>query len=85
MQIINISVPWAKEYFQSQKLFKELQKSYPEIKFKEYDFDYNRKQINYYQVGPMLPIFLFLDNNQEITRLYRPTKEDVLKVLQKFY
>ena len=83
MKVIKIGASWCSGCVIMRKRFEEIEKLRT-FESKYYDFDiYEDMLIEKYNIGDKLPIFIFLDdNNNEIKRLIgEPSVEEILKVL----
>ena len=47
----------------------EIEKKFPNFEHIEYDFDLDEEVISKYNVGEVLPVFILLDGDKEVTRL----------------
>ncbi len=47
----------------------EIEKKFPNFEHIEYDFDLDEEIIAKYNVGEVLPVFILLDGDTEVTRL----------------
>lgn len=47
----------------------EIEKKFPNFEHIEYDFDLDEEIISKYNVGEVLPVFILLDGDTEVTRL----------------
>ena len=47
----------------------EIEKKFPNFEHIEYDFDLDEDVIAKYNVGEVLPVFILLDGDTEVTRL----------------
>ncbi len=69
MKIINVSALWCPSCLIMRSRMNEIRKLYPHIEIEEYDYDENEDLVNDMRVGKILPVFVFINNNQEIKRL----------------
>ena len=75
--IIEISAIWCSSCLVMPKRWKEIQKEFPSIEWKKYDFDL-APEVQKYQVGEKLPVLIFEKDGNEISRLVgERTKEEV--------
>ena len=83
MKVIKIGASWCSGCVVMRPRWDKIEKI-RKIETEYYDFDiYEDMLKDKYQIGDKLPIFIFLDNNnQEITRLVgEPSEEEILKVI----
>lgn len=80
MKIIKISAIWCPGCLVMKKVWKNILNSYNNLDITELDYDINNEEIKKYNPGKVLPIVIFLDdNNNELTRLIGEQKEETLK------
>lgn len=80
MKIIKISAIWCPGCLVMKKVWKNILNSYNDLDITELDYDINNEEIKKYNPGKVLPIVIFLDdNNNELTRLIGEQKEETLK------
>ena len=80
MKIIKISAIWCPGCLVMKKVWKNILNSYNDLDITELDYDMNSEEIKKYNPGKVLPIVIFLDdNNNELTRLIGEQKEETLK------
>lgn len=80
MKIIKISAIWCPGCLVMKKVWKNILNSYNNLDITELDYDMNSEEIKKYNPGKVLPIVIFLDdNNNELTRLIGEQKEGTLK------
>lgn len=83
MKVIKIGASWCSGCIIMRKRWDEIEKIRT-FESEYYDFDIHEDMlIEKYNIGSQLPIFIFLDdNNNEIKRLIgEPSIDDILKVL----
>lgn len=83
MKVIKIGASWCSGCIIMRKRWDEIEKIRT-FESEYYDFDIHEDMlIKKYNIGSQLPIFIFLDdNNNEIKRLIgEPSIDDILKVL----
>ena len=85
MEIVNINALWSQNYFNHKTLMQKLKNQYNEIKYIDYDYDFKREQIKFFNIAPMLPVLIIFNDNQEVARLYNPTLEQIEKILDNKY
>ena len=63
------------------KKINELKKEYEDIEYEDYDFDFD--DIEKFNVGKILPVFIFYKNGKEITRLCgEHKKEEFIRIIE---
>jgi thiol-disulfide isomerase/thioredoxin len=69
MKIIKISALWCPGCLIVDKNVSKVLKEYPDIELVEYDYDFDEEEVKKYNVGSILPVLIFIDNDNEISRL----------------
>ena len=77
MKIIRISAIWCPACLIMKKVWKNIDVSNFEII--DYDYDMDNTEIEKYNVGKILPVYIFIDNDKEIKRLVGELSLDKLK------
>jgi thioredoxin-related protein len=63
------------------KIINELKSEYKNIDFEDYDYDFD--DIEKFNVGKILPVFIFYKDDKEITRLCgEHKKEEFIKIIE---
>jgi len=70
MKILKFGAEWCSGCIIMKPRWQEIEKEYPELDTKYYDFDVDKDQIEKYEINDILPVFIFLDkDDKEIIRL----------------
>ena len=81
MKIIKIGAIWCPGCLVMNKIWNKLNKDY-ELDIIELDYDMNSDEVMKYNVGKVLPVIIFMDDEGiEIERLVGEQKEDKLRNL----
>ena len=81
MKIIKIGAIWCPGCLVMNKIWNKINKDY-ELDIIELDYDMNNDEVMNYNVGKVLPVIIFMDNEGiEIERLVGEQKEDKLRML----
>ena len=88
MKMIKISAVWCGGCLVMNKIFNDIKKE-KTIEIIEYDYDMDFDEIEKYQVGNILPVFIFMDkNNNEYKRVIGEVKKqeliNVIEELEQF-
>ena len=88
MKMIKISAVWCGGCLVMNKIFNDIKKE-KTIEIIEYDYDMDFGEIEKYQVGNILPVFIFMDkNNNEYKRVIGEVKKqeliNVIEELEQF-
>ena len=79
MKIIKIGAIWCPGCLVMKKIWKNILNDY-DLDITELDYDRNSEEVKQYNPGKVLPVVIFLDdNNQELERLIGEQKEDTLR------
>lgn len=83
MKIIKITAVWCGGCLVMNKIFNEIKKD-KEIEIIEYDYDMDFDEIEKYQVGNILPVFIFVDkNNNECKRVIgEAKKQEIINIIE---
>lgn len=81
MKIIKIGAIWCPGCLVMNKIWNKINKDY-ELDILDLDYDMNNDEVMNYNVGKVLPVIIFMDNEGiEIERLVGEQKEDKLRML----
>ena len=69
IKLIRISAVWCPACLIMRPRMKKKKKKFPNFEHIEYDYDLDEEVIVKYNVGEVLPVFILLDNDKEVTRL----------------
>lgn len=69
MKIIKINAIWCSACISMYKVWKDIEKNYPEIEIISYDYDIDEDIVKEYNVGDILPVAIFYKNEIEVARL----------------
>ena len=54
-----------------------------DIKVTNLDYDFDSEEVSKWDIGKVLPVLIFIDNDQEITRLVgEHSKEEILEIVR---
>lgn len=85
MKVIKISALWCSACIINNKIWKDIKKDFPDLEIEELDFDFD-EDVKKYNVGDILPVVIFVDNNREIKRLIgEKKKDDIYRVIEELY
>ena len=80
MKIIRIGAIWCPGCLVMKKVWKNIMADYPDLDITELDLDMDKEEANKYEPGKVLPICIFLDDNDnELERLIGEVKEEVIR------
>lgn len=81
MKLIKITAIWCISCIYMNELLKDIQYEYETLDF---DYDRNKKEIEKYNIGKTLPVYILLDeNDKEINRLIgEKSKQQMIEFLK---
>lgn len=83
MKIIRVSAIWCPACLVMRPIMNEIEEMFPNIEQIEYDYDLDEDEIKKYNVGNILPVFIVLDEDKEITRIIgEKKKEEIINILK---
>ena len=83
MKIIKINAMWCSACISMHKIWKEIEKAYPNIEITSYDYDMDEDEVKKYNVGEILPVAIFYKEDVEIARLNGEKKlDDIIKIIE---
>ena len=74
MRVVKINAIWCSGCLVMNKIWKNITKKY-EIETLNLDYDMDEEEVNKYNVGDILPVFIFFDQDKEITRVIGEVSE----------
>lgn len=85
MKIVLISAIWCGSCIIMKNKWNELEKEY-NLNIIRYDYDMDEDEIKKYDVGLVLPVSIFLDeNNNEVYRIIgEKNKDDLIKIIEQY-
>ena len=78
MKIVKISAIWCGGCLVMNKVWENLKKCYPEIEFIELDYDIDEEEVKKYNIGDILPVFVFYKGGTEVKRINGEVKQEIL-------
>ena len=85
MKILKFSAIWCSGCIIMKKIMKEIEQEYPNIEVESYDYDMDEEMVEKYDIGEIIPVLVFLDENEnEIGRLIgEKTKKEIIKEIER--
>lgn len=82
MKIIKISAIWCPGCLAMKKVWKNILNDYNDLNIQELDYDVNHEEITKYDIGKVLPVIIFTDEqDNELERLVGEQKEQKLRTI----
>lgn len=79
MRIIKINAMWCPGCLISKSIWSEIEKEYINNEYINLDYDLDEDEVEKYNVGDILPVVIFLQDNKEIKRIIgEKTKKEIL-------
>lgn len=75
MKIIRISAIWCSSCIIMKSRFNEIIKNY-NVEIIDYDYDLDEEEVNKFNVGNILPVYIKIDDKKEISRLVGEHSEE---------
>ncbi len=82
MKVIKITAIWCTSCIIMNKVWKQLQEKYS-IDTTSYDLDMDEDIVEQYNIGDKLPVFIFMDNDQEQFRIIGEKKIEEMEKIMK--
>lgn len=85
MKILKFSAIWCSGCIIMKKIMKEIEQEYQNIAIESYDYDMDEDMVEKYNIGEIIPVLVFLDENEnEIGRLIgEKTKKEIIKEIER--
>jgi thiol-disulfide isomerase/thioredoxin len=85
MKIIKINAVWCPACIVSNKIWKNVLIDYPNLDIEELDLDFDSDEVEKYNVGDILPVVIFMNEEKEVFRLIgEKTKEEIYKAVEEY-
>lgn len=84
MKIIKISAIWCPSCIIMTNVINKIKEKYCNLEFINYDYDTDEEIIKKYNIGEVLPVLIFLDNDDnEVTRLVgEKSKNEIENIIE---
>jgi thiol-disulfide isomerase/thioredoxin len=85
MRIVKINAVWCPACIVSNKIWKNVLVDYPDLDIEELDLDFDSDEVKKYNVGDILPVVIFINDEKEVFRLIgEKTKEEIYKAVEEY-
>ena len=79
MKIIKINAMWCPGCLISKSIWNEIENDYPNHEYISFDYDLDEDIVEQYNVGDILPVLIFEEDNKEIKRIIgEKNKKEIL-------
>ena len=79
MKIIKINAMWCPACLISKGIWDDIKKEYPNHEYIDLDYDLDSEFVSSYNIGDILPVVIFMDNEKELKRLIgEKSKKEIL-------
>ncbi len=82
MKIIRINAMWCSGCLSMKKIWKDIEKEYPDLDIITYDYDMDEEEVKKYNVGKILPVVIFIKNNVQKRLIGEKKKEEIIEVIK---
>lgn len=83
MKIVRINAMWCSGCLYMKKVWKEVEKIYPNLDITSYDYDMDEDIVKTYNPGTILPVAIFYKNDIEYKRLNgEKTVNEIINVIK---
>ena len=82
MKIIKINAVWCPGCLVMKKIWKQIKEMYPHLDITEYDYDMDKEVVSKYEVGKILPVTIFIKDNEERRLVGEKTKEEIITIIE---
>ncbi len=85
MKIIKIGAVWCPGCLVMKKVWKSVLAKYPGLEITELDYDIDSEEVSKYNPGKVLPVTIFLNNDNELERLIgEQSEENLVNTIDKY-
>ncbi len=82
MKVLKIGATWCSGCIVMRPIWKEIEREMPDLETEYFDFDESEEELEKYNIGAILPVYIFLDiNGNELERLIGEQKKEKLVTL----
>ncbi|MBQ9011100.1 MAG: thioredoxin family protein [Bacilli bacterium] len=84
MKIIRINAVWCSGCLSMKKIWKEIESEYPDLDIVSYDYDFDKREVQKYNPGKVLPVIIFMKDGKETRLIGEQKKETILKMIGEY-
>ena len=84
MKFIKINAVWCPACIVTNKVWKDIKNDFSDIEIEELDFDFDEDEVKKYNVGDILPVVIFMNDDKEVERLIgEKTREEIYAFVER--
>lgn len=85
MKVLKFGAIWCSSCIIMKNVWDKIERQIPDLDTVYYDYDMEKQMVEKYNIGKVLPVFIFLDNKGvEIVRLVGEQREkDLIKLIER--
>lgn len=84
MKFIKINAVWCPACIVTNKVWKDIKNDFNDIEIEELDFDFDEDEVKKYNVGDILPVVIFMNDDKEVERLIgEKTREEIYAFVER--
>lgn len=84
MKIIEFGAMWCAGCLVMERRINRIKEQYPEVEFIKMDIDNNKEEFSQYEIGKKIPVYVFLKEEVEVSRLIgEKTEKEFRKEIEK--
>ena len=73
---------WCSGCLSMKKIWKDIEKEYPDLDITTYDYDIDEEEVKKYNVGKILPVVIFIKNNVQKRLIGEKKKKEIIEVIK---
>ena len=82
MKVTRVDAMWCSGCLSMKKVWKEIEKKYPDLDIIKYDYDMDADEVSKLSVGTILPVIIFNKDGKELRLIGEKTVQEVIEVLE---
>ena len=84
MKFIKINAVWCPACIVTNKVWKDIKNDFNDIEIEDLDFDFDEDEVKKYNVGDILPVVIFMNDDKEVERLIgEKTREEIYAFVER--
>lgn len=84
MKILKFNAIWCSGCIVMKKIMKEIEEEYKNIEIMSYDYDMDTDMVEKYNIGSIIPVLIFLDENEQeqIRLIGEKSKKEIVNAIE---